>query len=513
MRKEATLQNLGGIPLGAGFDLWGAVQLFPRRVRNLHFWLIQAVIAATTALHYGLEASSDWGDVSSIHHIPVTFYLIAVLYAGIQFRLEGGILTALWVVILTTPSLIIWHRHSSMWIGEVAQLFVSLAVGAVVAWRVELEMVHRRQAEAAGRRMALLNQVSAAATQTLDLNKMLPNVLAQVAEALDAKRAWISTWESGDEQPMLLAEIGEALLTPGADPPRHVWQIVSREVQETGTAASYAGRTTAVPLVAEGKLVGALGVGCPDGGTCGSDDLELLVAMGNHIAVALDNSRLYRDELRMQEELRAYARQVTRAHEEERKRISRELHDDVVQDLILICRELDATGEPVPGDEGGSQAVRGLVDSLLQKVRRFSRDLRPSVLDDLGLIPAIEWLGTDLSKRTGIAAGLEVRGEPLRMPPERELLMFRVVQEALRNVEKHARASAVKISVESKPGEIEVSIADDGKGFKIAQLKKGDYSGRVGLLGMRERAKLAGGSLDVTSQPGRGTRIAIRVPA
>lgn len=99
------------------------------------------------------------------------------------------------------------------------------------------------------------------------------------------------------------------------------------------------------------------------------------------------------------------------------------------------------------------------------------------------------------------------------MPPERELLMFRVVQEALRNVEKHARASAVKISVESKPGEIEVSIADDGKGFKIAQLKKGDYSGRVGLLGMRERAKLAGGSLDVTSQPGRGTRIAIRVPA
>lgn len=496
-------------------DFVAFLRLFPSRLRDPHFWLVQALVGAITLIHFALEVDEGFTEVSSIHHIPVTLYLIPVVYAGIYYGFEGGVLTAVWAFVLTVPSIVVWHMEGVMWLGEFAQVLVSLSVGSVVAWRVELESVHRRHAEATSRRLSLLHDVSAAATQTLQVETVLPGTLGRVADALESDRAWVSVWERPEDIPVLLAEVGEPICEEtGENGNPFVWYHLSRDIQRYSSPAVRSNVAVAVPLIAEGNLIGALGVGCRKGRSFSAGDQELLAAMANHIAIALDNARLYRDELRMQKALREYAGQVTRAQEEERKRIARELHDDVVQDLILIRRELNAAGDAASNGRNGEAAtVRSLTESLLNKVRRFSRDLRPSVLDDLGLIPAIEWLGADLSKRTRIPVTLEVNGEPVRLPPEREVLVFRVVQEALRNVEKHAHASGVEIGVVFEPAELHVSIADDGKGFKMGQLRTEDYSGKVGLLGMRERANLAGGCLDLASQPGKGTRVAVRVPA
>ena len=502
-----------GLALPDGAAVQRAARVFMRRLRDGHFWLIQAIIVTVTVLHYGFEATGEPANISSVHHIPVTLYLIAVLYAGVHYGLEGGILTAVWVVALTMPSVAIWHRDSFMWIGETAQLVVSLTVGAVVAWRVELEMRHRRQAEAAEHRVALLHQVSAAVTQTLELDRVLGGALARVAEALESDRAWIATWDSVAEPPNLLAEFGEPICGDASvGTGDTIWKQVSREVQADGRPVIHGEMTIAVPLIAEGNLMGALGVGCHRGRTYSADETDLLVAMANHIAVALDNARLYRDELHLRDALREYASQVTRAHEEERKRISRELHDEILQDLVSVTRDLDSLMERTARHKDGFRVQLARLRSLTQKVRTFSRDLRPSILDDLGLIPALEWLVSDLSGRSGVAARVRVRGEATRLNPEHELLVFRIAQEALRNVEKHAGASEAQIDVVFADGHVEMRVSDNGCGFRVRRLKDGVYSGKLGLLGMHERANLMGADYEVQSAPGKGTQVRVVVP-
>lgn len=517
MREAAAL--LGVAPAGRvlGVDLLTFIRHFPSRLRETHFWLIQALVFTVTAFHYGLEAADIGGPFSSVHHIPVTLYLVPVSYAGIHYSLEGGILTALWVVVLTTPSIAVWHRESFMWLGETAQLLVTVGAGVIVAWRVEREASQRRRAEAVSRRLALLHDVSTAVTQTLDLERALDETLARVAAALESDRAWISVWEGPEGGPTLLSQVGEPIcLADSGQDDGLVWEKVSRQIRLTAAPTVLENLAVAVPLVAEGKVLGALGVAWRNGRLYTADDIELLAAMANQIAVAMDNARLYRDELRMQEALRQYAGQVTRAAEEERKRIARELHDDAIQGLVLLCRQLDLvleSGRPGKGSLKQLTELRGLAESSLQAIRRFSRDLRPSVLDDLGLIPAIEWLASDLSKRTGVAASLEVNGPIKRLASEAELLLFRIVQEALRNAEKHSGASKVRIAVTFADSQVSLTVADDGRGFRLGPIKDGTYSGKLGLLGMQERAHLLGASLEIHSQPGKGTQIKVVAPA
>ncbi|HWQ28365.1 MAG TPA: ATP-binding protein [Dehalococcoidia bacterium] len=491
----------------------------PLRLRERHFWFIQATLIVVTVVHYGLEATGSTANVSAIHHIPVTLYLIAVVYAGIHYGFEGGIMTALGVLLLTVPSIVFWHRATLMWVGEVVQLTLTLGVGAVIAWRVELEATYRRQAEATSRRLALLHDVSSAATQTLKLDRTLNDAVRKVADALESGSAWVAAVENPDQEPTLLAWASSG--APGRTPSPSswpVWKEIAREVSATGGAVAKEGLGAGVPLVADGKLLGVLGVGTSSTRGYAPEDLDLLTAMANSIAVAIDNARLYRDELNLRHTLRAYAAQVTRAQEEERSRIARELHDDTVQSLVQLCRELDDTLAARAGRSGEcKQCARRLADArtlaqdTLEAVRRFSRDLRPSVLDDLGLIPAIEWLVTDLAKRTGVSARFHLRGEPRRLSAEGEILLFRIVQEALRNVEKHAQASTVDVTVECDEPTMTISVRDDGRGFRVHRIKDGVYRGQLGLLGMQERAHLLGAALDVMSRPGAGTEVTVRV--
>jgi PAS domain S-box-containing protein len=221
-------------------------------------------------------------------------------------------------------------------------------------------------------------------------------------------------------------------------------------------------------------------------------------------------------ENRMQENLRYYLHEITRAQEEERKRIARELHDDTAQLLGSLSRQLDNFVRKkhglAPNEVLFLKDLQAQLNRGVQSVHRFVQDLRPSLLDDLGLIPALRSLMKDLQEYDGIGTNLEVVGGERRFSPEFESLLFRIVQEALNNIRRHARASEAKVAIDFTGDKVRVTISDNGRGFELSVgVDDLPRSGKLGLAGMRERARLLGGTLKVESTPGRGTTLIIEV--
>jgi two-component system sensor histidine kinase DegS len=220
---------------------------------------------------------------------------------------------------------------------------------------------------------------------------------------------------------------------------------------------------------------------------------------------------------RAEENLRFHLQQITRAQEEERKRIARELHDDTAQVLGSLLRQLDnfirkrhgfASNEVLFLKDLQTQLNRGL-----QSMQRFVQDLRPSLLDDLGLIPAVRSLVKGLQESEGIDAELKIVGGERRFPPEVELLLFRIVQEALNNIRRHAHASEARVVMELNQDEVRVTITDNGRGFELPEeVDDLPRVGKLGLAGMQERARLLNGTLRVKSVPGKGTTLVVEAP-
>jgi PAS domain S-box-containing protein len=223
-------------------------------------------------------------------------------------------------------------------------------------------------------------------------------------------------------------------------------------------------------------------------------------------------------EKRMQESLRFYLGQITMAQEEERKRIARELHDETIQSLVVLARQLDDIASSSKGLSEYKrillEMLREQVNSVMADVRRLSQDLRPSALDRLGLVPALEWLASDIQKRSAINIKVETHGISRRFSPEVELVLFRIAQEALRNVWRHSQATGAEVTVEFGERKIRITVNDNGKGFDLPDAT-GDLvkQGRLGLAGMQERIQLVGGSLRIESKPGKGTTVVIEAPA
>jgi PAS domain S-box-containing protein len=223
------------------------------------------------------------------------------------------------------------------------------------------------------------------------------------------------------------------------------------------------------------------------------------------------------EEKRMRENLSFYLQQVTMAQEEERKRIARELHDETIQALIVLSRQLDdlacRASDLSQDDKLLLEGLWQQTNSIMEGLRRLSQDLRPATLDRLGLLPALEWLASDVGKLSGLNVQVETDGAERRLAPEVELVLFRIVQEALRNVWRHSQATSAQVLVEFQDGKTMITVKDNGKGFQL-QSPMGDLTkaGKLGLAGMKERARLLGGSLKVESEPGKGTTVIVEAP-
>lgn len=324
------------------------------RLHDRRFWVVQILVIAISAGHTLLEATHSLGLLPDLALLPVSTYFIPIVYAALNFGVEGAVPTALWSALLTVPNLFLWHTAAQR-PGVVLQMLLLIAIGYVVARRVDLETAAKERAE-------------------------------------------------------------------------------------------------------------------------------------------------------------EYVRLATDAQEEERRRLARELHDDTIQTLAIAKANLGAVAaeEAVPATARGRlEDASATLAAAIDNVRRFSRDLRPALLDDLGLVSAVEWLVDDLGARTGIEARLRTSGEPRRLDPKDELALFRIVQESLHNAERHAAASAVEVLIQFGE-EVRATVTDDGRGFDTSQALYDRHSSTgLGLLGMRERAKLAGASLLIESGPSTGTRVAV----
>lgn len=220
------------------------------------------------------------------------------------------------------------------------------------------------------------------------------------------------------------------------------------------------------------------------------------------------------DELRAShQQLRELSTSLQSVREEERTRIARELHDELGQHLTGLKMDLSWLELRLPKEQPAVAAkvadMNQLLDTTVQSVRRLAAELRPSILDNLGLVAAIEWLGEDFSQRSGAKVDLELDQEELVENEELVTALFRIVQEALTNISRHAEASRVRIALKHVGGSLTLEIEDNGRGMP---LESGSAPGHFGLIGIRERAYLFGGDMRITSKPGAGTTIVITLP-
>ncbi len=370
-----------------------------------------------------------------------------------------------------------------------------------------------------------LNKIAERLASDLELDRILPRALEIAEELIGADGAIIALF---DEESNL---VGYPYLH---NLPQALAQITASE--ETGLAweVMAAGRPAAIedyaayaraipafvqagvtsiataPLVSGDRSFGTLAVVTIGRARAFSDrDIAMLTSIGRQAGIAIDNARLY-------ENMRFYARQITRAQEDERMRIARDLHDETIQMLIVISRRIEALAALEQMPESTLQLLvdlQDLVSETLKGLRRFVKDLRPSSLDYLGLMAALVGAINDLKEKDGIAAELKAVGEVRRPTPEQELGLFRICQEALNNIRRHSQATRVDVDVEFLAGKVQMRISDNGRGFEVPErMDRLVSTGKLGVLGMYERARLLGGTLAIASEKDQGTTITVEVP-
>lgn len=272
----------------------------------------------------------------------------------------------------------------------------------------------------------------------------------------------------------------------------------------------------AVPLTVKQQRVGLLNLACRGDGCFEEDDLDLLQAIGQQLGVAIENARLW-EEVRRKERMRGeLLKKVITAQEEERRRIARELHDETGQALtsLLVALRLLEGAQSLEEARSLIENMRQVVNQTLDEIHNLALELRPSVLDDLGLVPALARHAQTCRTRFGLQVDFVTAGlGNTRLPREIETTLYRIAQEALTNVARHARASHASVLLERRGNAVVLVVEDDGRGFDAEEvLAAADDRRRMGLYGMEERATLVGGQLTIESSPGAGTTISVEIP-
>ena len=363
-----------------------------------------------------------------------------------------------------------------------------------------------------------LNEVGNALATETDLGRLLDLIARRLRELLDARLVLVLLPSGEDELRFAAvagdqAELAATTITRSTSKSGRVLErgqservdSVLEDPDVDHEAMRLLGARTGlwVPLLVRGRAIGVLAAHDKLGADARFTDTDLRLAetFATRAAVAVDLSeRIAQDSLR----------RVVEAQELERRRLARELHDETGQALTSILLGLKSLEERSkdPASRAATQELRGLVVSTLQDVRRLAVELRPSALDDFGLVAALERLAESFAEQTAISVDFQTALADERLPADVETALYRIVQESLTNVVKHARARRVSILLARKEGAVKAVVEDDGQGFDAAEQTGDGY----GLVGMRERLALLGGRLEVESTRDAGTTIAAEVP-
>jgi PAS domain S-box-containing protein len=400
---------------------------------------------------------------------------------------------------------------------------------------LESERWARGEAEAALERLRAVESITDTALAHLDLDDLLRELLARVRRVLGTDSAAVLLLEAG----------GQALYTRAVDGYVHERGDSIRVRIGTGVTGKIAAEghpmivndystvdvsgiegvppsdirdmvqsVMGAPLRIGTKVVGVVAVNSSTPRHFTEEELTLLLLVADRVAPSIERARLVETVQAGQERLKALSTRLLTAHEEERRRLSVELHDELGQVLTAVKINLESL-QRMPGAAALSghlpEAIVSVVRAM-ETVRDLALNLRPAVLDDLGLPAALRWYADRFARDTGIAVHLSVEGA-LRVEPALGTACFRVAQEALTNVARHAQAQNVWLGLRLPAEGLELGIRDDGTGFNpAAAWQRAVGGGSLGLLGMEERVSLLGGKLEVRSSPGSGTEILARFP-
>lgn len=393
--------------------------------------------------------------------------------------------------------------------------------------QMEESLVRRNQ------QLSILNAIATTVNQSLDIEDILGQALDEVLQltGVDVGAIFLQQEQLGNLQ--LLAHRGLSEEAAHLASRMGMLDGSCGGVMEAGQVivvpdlSRYRGRRAAslqrerlttlvhVPLAAKGCILGSICVGTRNQRDFNAEEQEMLTAIGSQIAVAIENARLYA-EVQHKEHLRGQIlNKLISAQEEERKRIARELHDDTSQALaaLLFAVEEGLEMDNLEEIRDKLSGMKELTMHTMEEIYKLIYDLRPTMLDHLGLVPALRSFAQSRLEPAGVRVTIQEASAPCRLPPEVETALFRVVQEVITNIARHASARNVSIIFQFENDMAMVSVEDDGLGFDMVEVTHSPNPQRgLGLMGMLERVELLGGQMEIDTAPGYGTQIHIQVP-
>jgi signal transduction histidine kinase len=360
--------------------------------------------------------------------------------------------------------------------------------------------------------LTVMEEVRAMLAEGAGLREVLEHAAEHLGAALEATGVAISPTAVGTPEAAWGRPVRLDAATMSAAREGRAWTSAgSPELVDPQVELEWIG----TPALARGIVLAVVGVTWDPPRALDETERELLTALAGLVGIAIDNAGLLADLQHKEASLQALVRKTLTAQEEERRRIARELHDETSQVVSALLMNISLLESQAALDENARtrvEAVKALAEEAARNLDTMLFELRPALLDELGLIPAMRWYVAQVSDAWNVPITFE--GERTgRLPDFVEVTAFRIVQEAVGNVVRHAHATSARVAVTPVEGRLRVEIADDGEGFDAAEVAGRARSGEsVGLMGMRERAELAGGRIEITSSPGAGTRVVAEIP-
>jgi len=398
-------------------------------------------------------------------------------------------------------------------------------------WNIDLE----NKIEQRTKELSALNAVVTTISQSLNLDKILNDTLNKILTVMEMEAGVVHLLDEKADQliimvhrglsPEYVQKIGK--LKPGANIAGRVVQsgepIVVNDVMDSPETTAMVGERgkfrayISLPVKSKNKVLGTLSLASYTPNKFEPETVRLLSAMGDAIGIAVENARATQSLEEANKIREQLLEKLISAQEEERRRIARQLHDEASQSLAALAINLEGVADTLPPTfRDTKQKLDVLKERVIQTaggIRNLALELRPSALDDLGLSMAIDWYAKDYLAKRGLNVKIEVIGPKTKLPSYTETMLFRIIQEALTNIVKHAEASQVRVQLQLSDSVAIVQVEDNGKGFDVeATLSGEDVRRNLGLHGMAERATLLGGTFTIRSQPGQGTCLRVEVP-
>jgi len=366
----------------------------------------------------------------------------------------------------------------------------------------------------------------------LNASKIFNHIVRIVCIETRAEKVSLLLLNDIADQLIVKAAIGlnKSVIGKAAQPPddQISWSVIKlrkalliNPSSRKGTVQSRGNRMSAlcVPLSIKGKIIGVINCSKSNGSAFTESDLELLSILAGQAAIAIENAKLFNDVNEHKSSIEMFLRKSLTAQEDERKRISSELHDGLAQWIVSASYSVQLSDSLVGMEKYGDardeiKRAYQILDQSIKELRRIILDLHPVILSQMGLVEAIKQHIESFFHGTSTAVNFRTSGVPHALSPTQDIVVYRIVLEALNNIRKHAGASRIDIVIRFGNSEVLVKVEDNGCGFDLIPAEQREtVNGNIGLLSMRERAEMVGGSFNITSTAGRGTKIIVRIPS